>query len=236
MSEHRLDEITIERPRCGLKISAKKLTGYKKSLKKITDEASEDGLLQPYLLKAWKRSKYFSDNLAPLESWLKSKVGQPWNDIYSELCKILNRDTVTGRHVFSHLWDFVARDVAIIDGLPYRKTNPDRPLCSYRWWNKFFIHPDTGFLCQVPRERKQSQKSHACECDRLKIDNYHEYQKLDNLWYLVTFEDIPQNRIVTDAILKLPVNRQYWRTLYAVRKKQCNKKEIKFINQQLAKQ
>ena len=234
MSEHRLDEILIERPRCGLKISAKKLTGYKKALKKITDEASEDGLLQPYLLKTWKRSKYFSDNLAPLHGWLKSKVGQPWNDVYSELCQRLKRDTVTGRHVFLHLWDFVERDVAIIDGVPYQKNNRKYPL--HRWWrHEFFVHPDTGLLCRVKDDRTQNKNNSVGEGDRLKIDDYHEYQKLNDLWYLVTFEDIPQTSIVTvtDAILKVPVYRRYG--VYAVHKKQCNKKEIKFINQQLAK-
>ena len=228
----------IERPRYGLKTSAKKLTGYKKALKKITDEASEDGLLQPYLLKTWKRSKYFSDNLAPLRGLLKSKVGQPWDDVYSELCQRLKRDTVTGRHVFLHLWDFVERDVEIIDGVPYQKNNHQSPLGSYGWRHKFFVHPDTGLLCRVKHDRTQNKNDSVGEGDRLKIDDYHEYRKLNDLWYLVTFEDIPQTSIVTvtDAILKVPVYRcRYGINVYAVHKKQCNKKEIKFINQQLAK-
>jgi hypothetical protein len=51
MSEHRLSEIVIERPRGGRRISLKKVTGNKKFLHQLTQEASEDGLLQPHLLK-----------------------------------------------------------------------------------------------------------------------------------------------------------------------------------------
>jgi len=56
MSEHRLSEIVIERPRVGARISLKKVTGFKKQLDNITKEASEDGLFNPYLIKATKKN------------------------------------------------------------------------------------------------------------------------------------------------------------------------------------
>ena len=42
MSEHRLSEIVIERPRGGWRISLKKVTGFKKQLYKITQDAISD--------------------------------------------------------------------------------------------------------------------------------------------------------------------------------------------------
>ncbi len=43
MSEHRLDEITIERPRGGMRQSSRRLKGVRKKLDRLTLEASEDG-------------------------------------------------------------------------------------------------------------------------------------------------------------------------------------------------
>jgi hypothetical protein len=162
MSEHRLSEIVIERPRCGMRISLKKLTGSKKQLDKLTEEASLDGLLNPYLIKATKKSKYLSDHLGPLRRFLRSKVGQPWNDVYSELCQRLNTSTMAGQHVLSHVWDYVERHVEIIDDKLYSK--PYRgykiPLdVSQR--DRFYIHPQTGILCtveKVPRKQKHKQR------------------------------------------------------------------------------
>lgn len=62
MSEHRLSEIVIERPRSGMRISLKKLKGFKEQLHQLIEEASQDGLLSPYLIKTRNISKYLSDS------------------------------------------------------------------------------------------------------------------------------------------------------------------------------
>ncbi|WP_414576821.1 hypothetical protein [Anabaena sp. CCY 9402-a] len=161
MSEHRLSKIVIERPRHGMRISLKKLTGFKKQLHKLTEEASQDGLLNPYLIKATNRTKYLSDHLGPLRRFLRSQVGQPWNDVYSELCKKLDPNTMTGQHVLAHVWDYVERHVEIIDGSLY-----SQPYRGYRiqlnvsHYDHFYIHPQTGILCaadKLPRKRKRRQ-------------------------------------------------------------------------------
>ena len=93
MSEHRLSKILIQFPRRKRKIPLKKQTGYKKQLAKITKEASEDGLFNPYLIKVRNKSYYSFKRLGPLRRFLRSKVGQPWNDVYSEMCQRLDRNT-----------------------------------------------------------------------------------------------------------------------------------------------
>jgi len=72
MSEHRLSEIVIERPRSGMRISLKKLKGFKKQLYKLTEDASQGGLLSPYLIKPRNKSKYLSDHLGPLRRFLRA--------------------------------------------------------------------------------------------------------------------------------------------------------------------
>lgn len=239
MSENRLGSIVIERPRHGRRISLKKVTGYKKSLNKITQEASDDGLLCPYLIKSRKRTKYFSDHISPLYRWLRSHVGQPWNTVYSKLSQQLDFRTLSGQHILSHVWDFVERDIVIIDDIPYRQYRQDYPLNpSWRWREQLYIHPDTGILCKAERRvRKICRKRD----DLVVIDQYHQYQKIDDVWYFVIFADFPVKAVeyqVKDVLLRSLVNlstvqKIYGNKIYAVRKKQCSKKEIKFILQQL---
>ncbi len=247
MSEHRLSEIVIERPRGGRRISLKKVTGFKKQLYKITQDAIQDGLLNPYLIKPINKSKYLSDHLGPLRRFLRrrsppqaSQVGQPWNDVYSQLCQRLDPSTMAGQHVIDHVWGYVERHVEIIDGGFYSK-----PYQGYRnqldtsYRDRFYIHPETGILCaaeKIPRKQKQKQE----QTDIVIIDNYHQYQKLNEIWYFITFEDFPPppTHYVTD-IVKGIIHRSAamyrGRMIYAVRKQQCNKKEIRFILNQLSK-
>jgi hypothetical protein len=226
MSEHRLDRIVIERPRSGFRLSSRRIKGQKKLLQQITEIASTDGLLSPYLIKVTRKTKYFSDHLGPMRRWLRSKVGQPWDIVYNELCQRIDTQTLCGQHLLFHVWQFVQREVYLIDGVPYCKH-------GYRYFGwrgeALYVHPETGILCKVkPEKKKPAQK----ESDRLILDQYHEYRKLKDLWFLVTFQNEPPEVEVKGIE---PVQKSYWHRVYAVSKRQCNKKEIKYIMKQLAK-
>jgi hypothetical protein len=238
MSEHRLGEVVIERPRGGMRISLKKVTGYKKELKKITDEAAADGLLSPYLVKTRRRTKYFSDNLGPLRRWLRSHEGEPWDAVYQEICQLIETQTLCGQHLLSHVWDLVERDVEIIDGVPCYKNHRfhvgGNRLGSYR--EQLYIHPETKILCLAQKTKISRQKND----DSVVIDRYHQYHKVNEIWYLVTLQDLPflekpRDIILGSAIDSWTARKKYGGELYAVRKQQCSKKEIKFIVQQLSK-
>lgn len=228
MSEHRLGEIIIERPRSGWRISLRKCSGYRKNLQKITAEATEDGLLNHYIIKPRNKTKYFSDHIRPLYRWLRSKVGQPWNTVYSDLCYKLDPRGLSGQHILSHVWDFVELYVVLIDGVPYERTN-ERSLSNY-WRETLYVHPETGILCLAEKLKKEAPKK--CD-DLLVIDSYHQYRKINDIWYLITFKDLSFD-FARDILLKIEINeklavKNYHRKIYAASKRQCNKKEIKWI-------
>lgn len=232
MSEHRLDRIVIERPRSGMRMSSRRIKGHKKELDRITVEATVDGFLQPYLIKTRNRTKYFSDHLAPLRRWLRSRVGQPWDVVYSELCRKLDITTLSGQHILSHVWDFVERHVVILDDVPYKKDRQDYRLTG--WRDRFYVHPETSILCLVPRIKKTEPQS--C-IEIVQIDSHHQYRKLNSVWYFVTFESVPHKGKVTDILLRKPVDRdtahrEYDSAIYACHKRHATKKEIKKIEQQ----
>jgi hypothetical protein len=227
MSEHRLAENVIERPRGGLKISSRKVRGQKISLVKLTEEATTDGLLSPYLIKRTRKTKWFSDCLGPLYRWLEFHVGQYWDDVYSKLCQILDITTLSGQHIVSHVWGYVERNAVLIDGVPYRKNRPfyETALPLGYWYKQLYVHPETRILClakKIPKEPKQKPD------DFVFVDAYHHYRKLDDLWYAIELADIEPLAINTN---KSSVNREK----YVASKRQCNKKQIKLIREQLSK-
>jgi hypothetical protein len=205
MSEHRLGKIVIERPRVGWRISQKKVTGYKKTLNKITQDAIDnDGLFNPYIIKNRWRTKSFSDNLSPLRRWLRSQLNQPWDIVYSEVCRKIETKTLAGQHLLFHLLAMVERDVVIIDNIPCSRRN--RQL-GY-WREELYVHPETGLLCFVKKTSKSTSKKRD---DEVFIDNQR-YCKINDIWYLVTYLENTED---------------------GIKKRQCNKKEIKLIIQKL---
>lgn len=227
MSEHRLDRIVIERPRGGMRLSSRRLQGHKKNLEKLTEVASTDGLLSPYLIKTREKTKYFSDHLGPMRRWLRSKVGQPWDLVYNELCQRIDTKTLCGQHLLFHVWEYVEREVDLIDGVPYHKNG-----YRYSGWRRkeLYVHPETGILCKVELEKKTPPQKSS---DRLILDKYHEYRKLNDLWFLITFQESPPEVEIKNI---LPVLNSDWKYVYPASKRQCNKKEIKSIMQRIAAQ
>ncbi len=236
MSEHRLAETVIERPRGGGRV--KTAPGSKKRLQQFYDE----GRQYESLRRSWQESghtKWFSDCLGPLHRWLRSKVGQPWDRVYSELCqKGLKPNTLSGQHIFSHVWAYVERDVLFVAGVPYRKQTykheQSRPLGF--WREQLYVHPETGVLCVAPKVYRKPSRHRD---DRIVLDASCQYQKLEGQWYLVTLADLPSGVPVFDVVLRGVTNAsvayaQYGRSVYATSKRQCSKKEIKFILKKLA--
>lgn len=237
MSEHQLSEIVIERPRSGMRCSSRKLKGVKKALDRLTQEASDDGLLSPYRLKVRNRTKSLSDHLGPLRRLLRSFVGKSWNEVYSELCHRLKTKTMAGQHVLSHVWDYVEQHVELIDGVPYRKSGRGylkTPLGNgYR--EEFYVHPETGILCLAEKAPKRPPKQRD---DLVVIDAYHQYRQLNEVWYFITLQDLCPFLADWDVVLKKFITpemaqREYGKQVYAASKVQCGKREIRLLRSKL---
>ena len=95
-------------------------------------------------------STIFGDNLEPLERFLRSHVGQPWSEVYSKLSQQLDRNTVSGEHVFQHLQDYLGNArwnrQFIPEAHQYQTQNDGNS-------SRFKIHPQTGLLCIVSAKK-----------------------------------------------------------------------------------
>ena len=92
--------------------------------------------------------KEFGENLAPLRRWLLAQVGRPWDEVYSEACKVIKPDSVVRNHIKFHLLGMVERhtflkngEVCILGEVPIK-------LLWGKW--DFYVCPKSGRLCSHP--------------------------------------------------------------------------------------
>ena len=239
MSEHRLDEVLIERPRGGMRMSSRRLPGMRKHMTQLTREAEEDGLLSPYRIKVRDKTKYLSDHLGPMRRLLRSQLGKPWDQIYSKIRREVKGNTMAGQHVLEHLSGYVCSSAEMVNGQPYAKGGTGyywnrRPLGLRR--NEFYVHPETGLLC-LADTRKQNPRTQQPQ-KLIRVNQTFEYRLVQGIWYGIEFEAISQRRTVYDQLLRREISgheaiQTYGRCMAATQKRQCNKKKLRWIRTQL---
>ena len=180
--------------------------------------------------------KWFSDVLGPLEGFLRSNLGRPWDKVFSELRQALDVRKVTGRHIFDHLQWMVETD-CWIDADRRVYAGPEG--CEV---GGFYVHPRTGFLCfmQKPsaRERKK-QRLMRQEIDEIRFDCACSFKLIEGQWYFVLYEiiDMARNepaRATWDVVQRRQVQVTWGRNRVAIHKRQCNRGEIRTIHERIA--
>jgi hypothetical protein len=130
--------------------------------------------------------KNLSDVLNPLKGYLHKSVGRHWDDVYSEICQNLDRRSVTGLHVFTHLWQFVAKNtVMCIDGKVREWAGGGGYLTEPY---NYYIHPYTGILCDSGysgwREWRRSNRTRKEKpVTEIRLSDIGRYEKFDGIWY-----------------------------------------------------
>jgi len=99
---------------------------------------------------AWEQAAYvkgLNENLAPLVRFIQRRVGQRWDDVFSEICARLDTGSTVKMHVREHLRDFVLVGIShgrhgelLQEG---RELRPDRRNCR---WPEFYVDPEDGVL------------------------------------------------------------------------------------------
>jgi len=155
--DKRLGEEVIECYRRGW--HTKKMKGYDKKFKPNHFENAHQHESIKFMHGGGTR--FFSDNLEPLQRFLQSKVGKNWNKVFSELCAKLDKKTVSGLHVFNHLYDFV-KEQTFVDGkkVCYMRWGKTEELTSTPNWPKFYVNKKTGQLMKARdyNWKKEAQK------------------------------------------------------------------------------
>jgi hypothetical protein len=61
-----------------------------------------------------------NDHLRPLERWLRSRIGQDWDTLWSEICKAADRRSLPGWHLRQHLHMLVETESRVIQETGFR--------------------------------------------------------------------------------------------------------------------
>src|SRR5690349_14744557 len=137
--------------------------------------------------------KCFRDKLRPAERWLRSRVGERWDEVYAELVLRFDTRTVPGRHVvYCHMLHFV-------DGYP-------------------FHIDDSGILRERKREGWNDSAFVALSRDRNKARSFTADRRIGlrgsaHFWFLPTFANgEPTGRFRQDRRLT-PDEEREWTAL-----------------------
>ena len=192
-----MSKVVTERPREGHYLSSRKtrlrIRRYdpEKDYNDLPMRVS--GSRNKHLIKAQKQSdcrygevKQFSDLIGPLQRFLRSKVGRPWDDIYSEMKQNLDSRKVTGRHIFEHVqWEVELHPVIGEDGKIY-KSYPhygERPLLQ-----GLYVDPRTGLLCWAEQEELAPPPR---EITYIPYTKFSGDFKIDGIWRFISFKEKP---------------------------------------------
>lgn len=153
--DKRLDEELIECYRRGWRTKQQK--GYKhKTMFNLYENAKKQESMK---FMHGSGTRNFSDNLEPLIRFLASNVGKNWNKVHAGLCKQLNKHTVSGLHVFNHLYDFVIENTHVRGKKVYYLQNGKyKELVSREKFPKFYINAKTGQLMKAKLMRNKEIK------------------------------------------------------------------------------
>lgn len=243
-------KVIVERPRRG---------GYtSKGGKRVQDVdllPSTEGMRAPHV-RHW-GGKELNENLAPLRRFLNSRVGQKWDEVYSEISAHLKATSAVQQHVRDHVNDFVVTNVTVDAHGELWGTNWGTPFLigAPGYWRRheLYVDPRDGILKRTPdqapvptyRERRAAQY----DLTHRAIDDAHELRKHKGIWYMcevkhmhpgkwVAYEDVTTGKqrhtYVADSYWDVLLNKhlrygesETWRGTYVVSKRQLNHKELK---------
>lgn len=86
--------------------------------------------------------KEFTDFLSPLRGAIRKNVGRKWDAVFSEFCRVLDRRSLSGYHIWTHLIQEVQTKTFLENGVVMEQL----PYWGSRAVDGFYVHPMTGIL------------------------------------------------------------------------------------------
>ena len=218
-------KVIVERPRRGggCKFPRPSVGTYRRT-------ALEELRKREGIRRAWDHDrKGLNENLAPLHRYLRSQVGRMWDKVYGEICERINRDSAVQLHIWQHLTWEVCTDPHVISG-------DVRGSGAFGYLGDLFVDPRTGMLRERPRRPRRRGRAKEPKPYVL-TGGGRCYKQIEGIWYEVELRPLPKDdeqAEVYDVVLKRhgPLSRRelqecYGGAMYAVKKRQLNKKEIR---------
>ena len=197
-----MSKVLVERPRVGHdtgeRVSRHARRTYKQNLRLVKDDedsnfdsgANTESISAHTKGHPKRYSKELNENLKPLRRFLRSRLGKPWDKVYSEIMAGFNMQNAVQYHVWQHLINF-----GEVETKTYMEGNTVMiwggcPRSVGSWYrDEFYVHPKTGLLCVAAgrswKDRRTAPSSQLSYIDPKKpLIQYHQ---IDDIWYEVQF-------------------------------------------------
>lgn len=146
-------KVIVERERNG-HIRDFHLARHKKKFKpKDLEEAvTHEGLAVRHKY-FWGDAKALNENLSPLRGFLRSRVGKPWNKVYSELNEFVNPNSAVQMHIRQHIDGYVEMHA--------KKDEYGNYYSQTRWGGRILLKPgelyvnQAGILCKAKAPKQK---------------------------------------------------------------------------------
>lgn len=236
---------------------------FPRGTKKYRQCEDEDGPLCPPV--GMKRQHQFANkdcdwgsvgtNFKYLKRFLRSRVGQNWDDVYSEICASADARSFEGNHLREWL-DFAVDVKTHMEGEKIVDHHGCDVTVSFHRDN-FYVNPLTNKLeVATPRKRKHWRESIPKTVFELDGIHYHEHE---GIWYRVQMQEAPKVRnrwgyltyasSYPDQFLSFGYEHNYWsierklrdkygyspegKVWYCIHKESANSKEIARLKKSL---
>lgn len=171
----------------------------------VTQESPKliEPMRRPY--KQYYMEKEYSDMTSGIKGFVRKNVGRKWDDVFSEFCAEYDQRSVLTKHLFQHLKQHVCTKVfEKEDGLYVHTRWHVKPLAKS--WEEYYVDPKDGILkhndqfVSWRQQRNQYNKPKPNKTEtRCVVDKFHEYHKINGTWFLVTFVELPGNRVLASS-------------------------------------
>jgi len=182
-------KVIVERPR--LRFPKKVGSAYPRG--KIKNQFERDWELSPRCLGIGvpHRRKSLNENLAPLERFLRSRVGRPYDRVRSEILEQLSMNSAVQKHVVDHLQDLVWEQTELVDGVLHGRFRSGGycSLESYRR-RRLYVCPRTGLLRELP---PRARRQRAGRPEVVPLNDLAELRRIDGVWKHVRFARLPSS-------------------------------------------
>jgi hypothetical protein len=161
-----MGKVLVERPRVKTgRYSPGPEKGYRRRIERCYEGDGSPPHTEGIRRRYGNNRKHFSEHLGPLRRFLDSNVGRPWDKVYSEICRHVDRGNVVQKHILTHLFEYVAVHTVLIGGEPrsgvrhYPHSYGEALRTSVRR-DRWYVCPKSGLLRKsryVPRRRKRPE-------------------------------------------------------------------------------
>ena len=237
-------KVIVERPRRG---SRHTNASDGRIFRNSEDVPAKLGIKQGHIYR-----KSLNENLAPLRRFLENQVGRPWDKVYAELAKGIDRRNTVQEHIYAHIESYVAIHTHWVNTSEQRPSNGTCVrVFGERWLRAsnrlsdsnalMYVHPLTGILLRNRyrlsygerlRQRRVANTAHD-QMNWIAISADLEYHRIDGVWYAIEFAKyrvLPKGEVelVWDVFHKALVPGAAPK-VYARSKRQLNRKELNAI-------